>query len=85
MDKPIIIIKYKEYMKPELLDRCRQVFERQMAYGLIVLPDGFDVAVVNADKLDCSIKLINDASNKDKKFKKWGRFFQKVFFRKNKA
>lgn len=86
MDKPIIIIKSTRHRSPETLDCMRKVIKRQMTdTGLILLPHDFEFTVVNADELDCFIEVISDDSKQGKEVKKWARFFQKVFCRKNKA
>lgn len=86
MDKPIIIIKSTSYRSVKMLDLYHKLFTEQLSQdGLILLPHDFEFTVVNADELDCFIEVISDDSKQGKEVKKWARFFQKVFCRKNKA
>lgn len=60
MSDPIIILKAKRKINYQIMNDMRNVFLHQMKEGLMVVPDDFEVTVVNPEQLDCEISEVDE-------------------------
>lgn len=57
MSDGVIVLTAKKYFTSSQLAHIKEFADKQLKTGLVVVPYGFEVTVVNEDALNCKIEI----------------------------